>query len=200
MSSFEFVFSLFGLVLGLSLTEVLTGFARTVQARGKVRIGWLTPLLGLVLMIDLVSFWTGAWREREALRVALDPMLFATLIAGIYYVASRLVFPEDFEAWPDLDAYFMAHKRMVVGAVLACNLLLLAGIYMLHGAQAVSAGRMAANAIVVAVTVALIFTRGRRLSIALLGAMALLYWAAPQLSARIDGRPPPAGEPPGQEA
>jgi len=200
MSSFEFVFSLFGLVLGLSLTEVLTGFARTVQECERVRVGWLTPLLGLVLMIDLVSFWTGAWREREALRVALDPMLFATLIAGIYYVASKLVFPEDFETWPDLDAYFMGHKRMVVGAVLACNLLLLAGLYLLHGAAAVSAGRFTGNAIVATVTLALILTRSRRLSLTLLIAMVALYWAVPQLSAYIDRRPPPTSEPPGQVA
>lgn len=189
MSSFEFVFSLFGLVLGLSIAEVLAGFARTVQVRKRVRIGWLTPLLGLVLMIDLVSFWTGAWRERDALRVALEPMLFATLIAGIYYVASRLVFPEDQDAWPVLDAWFMDQKGLVVGAVLGCNLLALAGVYVLHGSAALSTGRFAGNAIVAVVTLLLIFTRNRRLSLALLLAMVALYWVVPRLGAAIDGVP-----------
>lgn len=39
MSGFEFVFSLFALLLGSSLVEV-TGFVRTVKAR-RVRLGWL---------------------------------------------------------------------------------------------------------------------------------------------------------------
>ena len=39
MESFNFVFSLFALVLGLSLTEVLGGFARALRMRHKVRLG-----------------------------------------------------------------------------------------------------------------------------------------------------------------
>ena len=58
MSNFEFVFSLFGLLLGLALAEVLGGLGTAIQSRRKVRIGWLTPLLGLVIALDLTSFWT----------------------------------------------------------------------------------------------------------------------------------------------
>ena len=43
MSNFEFVFSLFGLLLGLALAEVLGGFGTAIQHRRKVKIGWLTP-------------------------------------------------------------------------------------------------------------------------------------------------------------
>ena len=48
MTNFEFTFSLFGLLLGLSLAELLGGFARSLQKRGKLKIGWLLPLLGLL--------------------------------------------------------------------------------------------------------------------------------------------------------
>ena len=200
MSIFEFVFSLFGLVLGLSLAEVLAGFARTVEARRKVRIGWLTPLLGLLLMIDLVSFWTGAWREREALRVALDPLLFATLIAGIYFVAAHLVFPDDLDASPDLDVHFMAHKPLVVGAVIGCNLLVLAGSAIVHGAARMTLGGAVGLALLGTASIGLILTRSKRLSLVLLIAMIASYWIVPQLTARIDGTPPPAADPPGTEA
>lgn len=187
MSIFEFVFSLFGLVLGLSLAEVLAGFARTVQARRRIRMGWLTPLLGLLLMIDLVSFWVGAWNERDSLRIALDPLLFATLIAGIYYVAASLVFPSDHEEWPDLDDYFMAHKQMVAGAVLTCNLLLVIGILLLHGTLTMSPGRGAGYAAFTITAFTLIFTRSKRLSLVMLLTMIALYWLAPLIGAAIDG-------------
>ncbi len=69
MSDFEFVFSLLGLLLGFSLVEVLGGLARLIeaqlravklgaagQAEARFRAGWLTPLLGLFVMLDLISF------------------------------------------------------------------------------------------------------------------------------------------------
>ena len=65
MSQFEFVFSLFGLLLGLSIAEVMSGFGKAVKARSRLRIGWLTPLLGVLVMLDLTSFWTIAWSMRE---------------------------------------------------------------------------------------------------------------------------------------
>ena len=58
MSHFEFLFSLFSLLLGLSLVELISGLGRTLKAYlhtdeksvaiSGYRIGWLTPLLGLL--------------------------------------------------------------------------------------------------------------------------------------------------------
>ena len=73
MSQFEFIFSLYSLLLGLSLVELLSGLGKTVKARLHVdeeakagyRVGWLTPLLGLFVMLDLLSFWGAAWAVRD---------------------------------------------------------------------------------------------------------------------------------------
>ncbi|NYF31937.1 hypothetical protein [Sphingopyxis sp. JAI108] len=43
MSGFEFIFSLFGLILGLTLAEGLGGLAKALKASHKVRIGWRAP-------------------------------------------------------------------------------------------------------------------------------------------------------------
>ena len=51
MSGFDLVFALFGLVLGLAITEVLGGFSRVMKMRGTVHVGWLVPLLGLLVLI-----------------------------------------------------------------------------------------------------------------------------------------------------
>lgn len=63
MSEFEFVFVLYSLVLGLSLVELLTGLGRTLEfklardaADRAFRIGWLTPLLAVFVILDLLSF------------------------------------------------------------------------------------------------------------------------------------------------
>lgn len=122
MSPFDFVFTLFGLLLGLSLAEVLGGMGRALKARKRVRIGWLTPLLGVVVMFDLVSFWAIAWSIRAEIPVNYLTLLTALLLTGAYYLAATLVFPDDPDGTPDFDAHFWANRRAVLGAVFLLNL------------------------------------------------------------------------------
>lgn len=135
MSNFEFVFSLFGLMLGLSMAEVMSGLSRTLKAHKRVRIGWLTPLLGLLLIVDLLSFWMGAWTNREAIPVTFTSLLYGAGVACIYYLAASLVFPERPEDWSDLDDYFLAHKRLVIAGVLIANLARVLGVILLTGPE-----------------------------------------------------------------
>lgn len=131
MSPFELVFALFGLLLGLAIAEVLGGFARVLKLRRseriKVRIGWLTPLLGLFVILDLTSFWLVAWNMRGLLEANYATLLVILVIVGAYYLASTLIFPEDPEAWPDFDRHYDQHNRMVLGGVLLANLSLAVG-------------------------------------------------------------------------
>lgn len=122
MDPFEFVFSLFGLLLGLSLAEVLHGFSKAVKARARVRIGWLTPLLGMLVVLDVISFWTTAWEMRETLPLTYLTFLGMLLFAGPYYLAASLVFPEEPVPGADYDEHYRLNKKLVVGAVFALNL------------------------------------------------------------------------------
>lgn len=121
MNAFDFVFSLFGLLLGLSLAELLTGLSRTLKLRKKIRVGWLTPLLGIFVTMDLTSFWAGAWDMRGSIRVSYALLLAGVVTTGLYYLAASLVFPGKPEEWPDFDAYYLRHRRQVLGAVWLCN-------------------------------------------------------------------------------
>lgn len=123
MSAFEFVFSLFGLLLGFSLVEVLSGLVRTMKLRGTVRIGWLTPLLGLFVMVDLTSFWSIAWQSRDLIPASFAMLLFGLAVCGVYYFSASMVFPEKPEEWPDFDEWAARHKHQVLAGILACNLI-----------------------------------------------------------------------------
>jgi uncharacterized membrane protein len=129
MSDFEFIFALFGLLLGLSLAEVLTGFARAVEWKlrpgSTVRIGALTPLLGAFVLLNLLSFWQAAWNSREIIAVSRHSLLAVMTFAGSYYLAASLVFPRGAEAEPDFDGHFLRVRRIVIGvmfALLLCQL------------------------------------------------------------------------------
>ena len=79
MSGFEFIFSLFGLILGLALAEGLGGLSRALKASHKVRIGWPTALLGLFVSCDVVTFWMYGWAVRDLLPLGW-PLMFGGFV------------------------------------------------------------------------------------------------------------------------
>lgn len=123
MDSFSFVFSLFGLLLGLALAEVLGGLGRALQSRRKIHIGWLSPLLGTIVAFDLTTFWGLAWNVRGQITSYIFVLFCGLILTGLYYLVARLVFPDNPAEWPDYDVYYFEHKRIVLGGVIACNVI-----------------------------------------------------------------------------
>lgn len=117
MSGFEFFFSFFGLILGLSVVEVITGLGRVLRRRQRLRLGWVTPLLALLLLLDLAAFWSVSWTRMQLVQPTYLLLVVGLMIAGIYYLAATLVFPDDLDAWPSLDEFYDQHKRWVIGGI-----------------------------------------------------------------------------------
>jgi len=175
MSQFEFLFSLFGLLLGLSLAEVLGGFGKAVKARRRIRIGWLTPLLGILVMLDLTSFWTTAWAARDLLPVNYLTLMLLLAFTGLYYLAATLVFPEDVDGVPDFDAHYHLNKRLVVGAVLLLNVPDLAFDLWTGEVALRSAARLTISIAFFSLLLAAMLVKGSRANIAFLAALVALY-------------------------
>lgn len=131
MSGFEFIFSLFGLMLGLSLAEGLGGLTRAIKRRGLDGIGWPTALLGLFVSCDVVTFWMYGWAMRDQLPLSWPVMFGGFVVTAVYFVAASLVFPDTIDADSDLDAHFDRYRRTVIGAVLLCNVVLVGTAYSL---------------------------------------------------------------------
>jgi hypothetical protein len=143
LSQFEFIFTLYSLLIGLSLVELLSGLGRTLKARLHVddaigsafRIGWLTPLLGLFVMLDLLSFWSAAWAVRDIISVTGTTLMAIMLFASSYYLAAHLVFPETIPVDGDLDPHYFRVRRIVM-TVLFVLLLVQLGFYLSQPALA----------------------------------------------------------------
>jgi hypothetical protein len=146
MSDFDLLFALLSLLLGLSIAEVLKGFARVLrlQARQRaaakgalrvregadtpppVRVGWLVPLLGAYVLLDQLSFFTAAFTFRDTLTANLATLLAILVVVGGYYLVAALVFPDDPGDWPDFDRYYDEHNRLILGFALFAALAQLA--------------------------------------------------------------------------
>ncbi|HET7576293.1 MAG TPA: hypothetical protein VFK19_06985 [Sphingomicrobium sp.] len=173
MDGFNFAFSLFAIILGLSLVEVLTGFARALRRRQVVHLGWLTPLLAIFVMLDLTSFWEWVWSGRRLIDPGYGILLIGVVVSGLYYLAASLVFPSEFGEGrqlllgADFDAHYMEHRRQVLGAILACNVITTTPVIIIRAAE-VAPRAWIEWIIYYGALVALIAMRGKKASIAVL--------------------------------
>ncbi len=127
MNDFEFIFVLYALLLGLSLVEVLGGLGRVLELKfasesdgdgRRFQIGWLTPLMGVFVMVDLMSFWMFAWTLQPLITVSPAMLLGVMAFASAYYLAARLVFPSDPKRFDALDTHYYRVSRTIFGILI----------------------------------------------------------------------------------
>jgi hypothetical protein len=180
MSAFEFFFGFYGLILGLAVVEIVSGFARVLRAGRISSLGLCTPLLGLFVLLDLLQFWVDTWGRHQEPHINAGVLTIALAIAAIYYLAASLVFPERLEAWDSLDDYFDGQKRTVVVASLVANILSVTALPLLAGQPEAFTAHLAPGmvlflAIWVSPLVAICFIRSRKVNAALLALLCLTY-------------------------
>jgi len=118
MTEFEFLFSVFGLLIGLTLVEVAVKFADAIDAHHRRPMGILTPLLAAFVLIDVTSYWLFSWSLRDVLHVRWRTVFVALSFAMTYYLAASLIFPRSEGEWANLDEHYWVRKRLVIGGVL----------------------------------------------------------------------------------
>lgn len=182
MQASSTIYSLFGLVVGLGIAEILKGFAEAWRiARGvgrvreHVRIGWLVPLLGMLVIMDQTQFYITAYAMRDAIPFTYFSLLSVLAVIGTYFICSTFIFPDDPAHWSDFDVYYLRIKRVVASGVLAVNVallgfstaLVLAGHSFDSPRQATLFDALLALAFLPLIA-ALIFVRSKRANLALL--------------------------------
>ena len=126
MGAFEFFFSFYGLLLGLSVAVLATGVATAIQHRKAIRIGWLTPLLATFVALDIATFWDFAWNIYRAAPFSYGLLVAGLVIALTYFVAASLVFPHAIADGMSLDDHFWANKTMALMLTCVANIVALA--------------------------------------------------------------------------
>ena len=190
MTDFDFVFSLFGLLLGFSLIEVLGGLAKVIEAQLRAvkvgvetpgatpfRAGWLTPLLGLYVMLDVVSFWGSAWVARGQIAYEGPVVLGGLLFTGSYYIAAHLVFPTEKTDWADLDAHYFRVRRAVFGVLIALTTIQTAYLMTVPGVSEAMRNPivLGSAALLYTLMVLALIVQGKRSSIIVLALLSLRY-------------------------
>ncbi|MES2755488.1 MAG: hypothetical protein V4659_12585 [Pseudomonadota bacterium] len=175
MSGFEFFFSLYGLILGLALAELLAGLTNVIRA-GRLRlIGLATALMAIEVAFEIVLFWLAAWHNLQDVKPQLRTLALPILSGAGYYIAASLVFPRDPADRAHLDDYFMAHKRQIATCLLIvwlpnifAELPLVLGQFEKYGWGYLLGYYVPFNGAILLGYLVLIFTKSRRWAIAAL--------------------------------
>lgn len=206
MSAFEFFFSFYGLLLGLSLAVIATGAAAAIQHRHKIRIGWLTPLLAAFVALDVAAFWDFAWTIFRDVPFSYGLLVASLIVAVIYFVAASLVFPHQIEDGLSLDDHFWANRKVVLLLTTVANILaflVAVPIMLAQPTGAVLVGGYGFGALVyVGLVVPAAFFRNKTAFATLTGVHIALYLfsavasaAFPDLAGMMTPPPPAAGQP-----
>lgn len=179
MSAFEFFFSFYGLVLGLSVAVLATGSARAFKHRKAQPVGWLTPLLAVFVALDVATFWESAWVNYRALPFSYGLLVGGLIVAVIYFIAAALVFPDQDDPPGPLDDHFWQHRRAILCLLIAANLLGMCGQLAVNLTRANGAELAISYSINLAIYLVLVggaaLTRRRWLFGVLIGLHTLLY-------------------------
>jgi len=187
MSAFEFFFSFYGLLLGLSLAVIATGAARAFKHRKTVRVGWLTPLLAIFAALDIATFWDAAWTNFRHLPYSYGLLVAGLIVALIYFIAAALIFPDETDEVTSLDDHFWANRRAVLTLLITTNMLAMAVVLWAGQTLTGALSRASAYAIPIGLYLVLIgtaaITRRAWLIITALGLHIVIYLALAVLSA-----------------
>ncbi len=127
MSAFDYLSVLISIILGLGITQVLSGFGRLLNVRSRVR--WYGPAVawGILLLLIHVQTWWAMFQLRAQTTWTLPVFLFVLLLPILLYLMAALALPDagGTEAI-DMKASYYAHAGWFFGlcmAVIASSML-----------------------------------------------------------------------------
>jgi hypothetical protein len=124
VTPFEHLAVLVSIIVGLGITQLLSGVHRLAQARGRVRLYWLPLVWVALLFVSQVEWWWGVFAMRSTTAWNFFYFLFVLCSPVALFMASAFVLPEIAPHGEyDLREHYYS-SRVWFFAVLALNPLL----------------------------------------------------------------------------
>lgn len=115
MGPFDYLFTFYGLLLGIAVANVAIGFADMWRDCGKIAVGYCPPLLGVIVMLGGMNVWLTMWHVRQHVSVGPWQMLAATGVAMPYVFISRAMFPgAEKETELSLEEHYLRHRVLIL--------------------------------------------------------------------------------------
>jgi hypothetical protein len=118
----EYILALMSIVVGLAMTQLLSGAAEIVQPARPVRTYWVHTAWMIYLFVTLIHFW---WWEFGLMRIqswTFLPYAFVIFFAVLLYFLVALLVPQHLGDRADLKEYFFARRTWFFGTMAAIQL------------------------------------------------------------------------------
>ena len=115
MGSFDYLFSFYGLLLGIAVANVAIGFADMWRDCDRIAVGTCPPLVASSVLLGGMNVWLQMWVTRSYVTVDGVQMLAAAAIALPYVFVSRAIFPgHEEEAERSLEDHYLRHRALIL--------------------------------------------------------------------------------------
>ncbi|OYW34478.1 MAG: hypothetical protein B7Z41_02110 [Rhizobiales bacterium 12-66-7] len=104
-----------GMILGLSVTRLLGGFAKFVQHPAVNEIAPLHLGWAVMVLLNALMFWWWEFRLINVPRWTFELYLFLLTYCSVFYFMCVLLFPDNLGDYPSYRAYFAAKRKWFFG-------------------------------------------------------------------------------------
>ena len=118
MELFEFLMILISIIIGLGVTEVLSGAARLLRSRDSVRFYWIHVLFQVGIFLALLQIWWESWDLRLLPEITYPQTCVLLLGPILLFLIAYLLFPDPVKS-ADLRAYYFRQSPLLWGFVAA---------------------------------------------------------------------------------
>lgn len=111
------------IILGLSLTTLLTGIASIIEHPHRYRWSWVHMGWVVWALMSVVTFWWWEYRLNGVTAWSFESYLFVIAYASLYFLLASLLFPDDVREYGSYEGYWIARRRWFFGLIALITLM-----------------------------------------------------------------------------
>lgn len=104
-----------GMVIGLAITRLLTGFAGLIQHPTQHRVSLLHLFWAVSILLELVLFWWWEFALSRVVQWNFGVFLFLIAYAVTLYLLAALLFPDNIGEYGSYEAFFLQRRWWFFG-------------------------------------------------------------------------------------
>ena len=112
---FSYLGVLISVILGLALTHLLRGLSKLVQLRDTVKPYWVHIVWTINIIMYVLCLWWGMYWWNNLDNWTIELFLFLATYSIVVFVLASLLYPAEFPADMDFEAYFYKNKTWFFG-------------------------------------------------------------------------------------
>ena len=106
---------LISLILGLTITRVLSGLSRRIQSPDRTEAMYAQIVWALVLLLGAVHFWWWEFNLRLIADWHFGIYVFVLAYTALFFLMATLIYPDNISDHVETERFFAGHRHRPSG-------------------------------------------------------------------------------------